>query len=462
MNTQRIIGFFIVFAALLASVSCNRVRSKPPAAQDFEPAIPDPISYVAGDITFKIADLERKINKSLGVVLVPEETFEGKKGEAWHIRVERTGPVRIQYANRKVSFSAPLQVWYTNPIGLRKIRKRRPLCALAVNFVSPLSIGSNWRLATRSRFENYHWIHRPTVQMLGVKIGVTKLAESILDKRKAEIEAAIDKAVHTELRLDRHVRKVWRDIQKPLRIAKKPEEIWIIPKPFSIAAAPVFGDEKRITVPLQIAFRVDTKVGPKPIVTELERLPRLLRRAKTPEASRLEVRAFIPFEDANRVLAKALDEQKIKLAGGKVKIKNATVYGGGRSLIVKTEVTGAVNGTLYFHGQPSYDTLNNTLEIKSLDFDVDTKERLFATADWLLHDHFRDSLQSVMVIPLRHQISELPEKIETAFARGGAGRKTTLNIDSFRLVPQRVVVRPDGVQVLIKVESKVAVRVKKL
>ena len=305
-------------------------------------------------------------------------------------------------------------------------------------------------------------IQQPTVRLLGVKIGVTKLAESLLDKRRADIEAAIDNAVHSELRLDQHISKIWRDMQKPLRIAKKPEEVWIVPKPFSIAAAPVYGDSKRITIPLQIAFRVDTKVGAMPEITELERLPRLLRRAKTPEASRLAVRAFIPYEDANRILAKALDNQKLKLAGGKVNIKSATVYGGGRSLIVKTEVTGSVNGTLYFHGQPSYDTLNNTLQIKYLDFDVDTKERLFATADWLLHDHLRDTLQSVMVVPLRHEISELPKKIETAFARGEAGRKTSLDIDAFRLVPQRVVVRPDGVQLLIKVESKIAVKVRKL
>nr|WP_262923976.1 DUF4403 family protein [Spirosoma liriopis] len=447
---------------MIGSVSCHRVRPKPPVTQDFEPPIPEPISYVAGEVTFKIRDLEQKINQSLGVVLVPEETFEGKKGEAWHLRVERTGPVRIQYANRKVSFSAPLRVWYTNPIGISKKRKRRSLCALSVNFVSPLDIASNWRLNTHSRFENYQWIEQPTVRLLGVKIGVTKLAESMLDKRKAEIEGAIDQAVHNELRLDRHIRKVWRDMQKPLRIAKKPEEIWIVPKPFSIAAAPVFGDKKRITVPLQIAFRVETKVGAMPVATELERLPRLLRRAKTPESSRLKVRAFIPFNDVNRVVARALTEQKLGLAGGKVKIKNATVYGGGHSLILKTEVTGAVNGTLYFHGQPSYDTLSNTLQIKDLDFDVDTKERLFATADWLLHDHLRDTLQSVMVIPLRHQIAGIPEKIETAFARGGAGKKTALDIDAFRLVPERVVVRPDGVQVLIKVESKVAVSVKKI
>jgi hypothetical protein len=125
-------------------------------------------------------------------------------------------------------------------------------------------------------------------------------------------------------------------------------------------------------------------------------------------------------------------------------------------------VGGAVNGTLYFRGQPGYDTLNNTLYLQNVDFDVDTKERLFASADWLLHDHLRDTLQSAMVVPLNQQIAQLPTTIETAFARSGAGRKTELDIDAFRMVPKRIVVRPDGVQVLISVESKVAVKVKRI
>ncbi len=462
MTTQRTTGFFVLWLALLGAVGCNRVRPDAPATLDFEPPIPDPISYVAGDVTFRIPDLERKINKSLNPVLVNEETFKGRKGEAWHLRVVRTGPVQIRYANQRVSFSAPLQVWYSNPLGLRKHRKSRPLCALAVNFVSPLSVETNWRLSTRSRFEHYRWIQKPKVKLLGINVGIQKIAENLLDKRRSDIEAAIDKAVQTELHLDREISKIWRDMQKPLRLTRQPDNIWLIPRPFSIAAAPVYGNAQQITVPLQIAFRVDTRLGALPERDTLERLPRLLRRASVPEASRLRVLAFIPYTDLNRALARRLTTQKLELAGGTIKVKSALVYGNGRSLIVKTDVGGAVNGTLYFRGQPHYDTLQNTLQVKYVDFDVDTKERLFATADWLLHDRLRDTLQTALVVPLHQHIASIPDKIEAAYARAGAGKKTALDVEQFRMVPQRIVVRPDGVQILVSVQSKVQVLVKRL
>lgn len=464
MNAQRFTRFLFLLIALSSAVSCNHVRPKAPVQASFEPSLPDPVSYVSGKVTFNIRDLERKINRSLKPVLVTEEAFEGRRGEAWRLRVERTGRVRIQYANQRVSFSAPLQVWYSNPIGLgkRSQRKSRQLCALAVNFVSPLAMASNWRLTTRSRFENYRWIQKPKVRVLGMNVGITKLAETILAKRRSQIEAAIDSVVHQELRLDGEIRRIWRGMQKPLRISKSPEEIWLVPRPFSVVVAPVQGNSKQITVPLRIAFRVDTRFGPRPTITALERLPRLQRRAQLPQSSRLQVLARVPFTDVNRILARKLTEQKLDLAGGNIKIKSATVYGNGLSLILRADVSGAVNGTLYFRGQPSYDTLANTLNLKNVDFDVATKERLFATADWLLHDHLRDTIQAAMVVPLRQQISTLPGKIETAFARSKAGRKTALDIDAFRLVPQRIVVRPEGVQVLINVESKVAVMVNRL
>lgn len=464
MIRQRTIGFLLLFALLIGFIDCKRVRPDAPVEEEFEPAIADPVSYMAGDITFNIRDLEKKINKGIATTLVTEETFEGKKGEAWRLRVERTGPVQIHYANRRVYFSAPLQVWYTNPIGLRRSEKRKshPLCALAVNFTSPVAVGPNWHLVTRVKFEDYQWTQKPTLRVLGIKIGVKNIAESILDKRKADIEKAIDAAVYKGLRLDREVGKIWTDMQEPLRISKVPENIWLLPKPFSIAAAPVYGNARQITVPIQIAFRVKTRLGPRPVIDTLERLPRLLLRKSLPDSARLSVLAFIPYSDVNKVLERTLEKSKLDLAGGRVKIKSATVSGSGRKLIMKTDVSGAVNGTLYFHGNPAYDTLTNTLRMKDIDFDVDTKEKLFSTADWLLHDHFRDTLQAVTVVPLRQPISTIPQKIETAFARGKAGKKTDLNLDSFQLVPRRIIVRPDGVQVLIRVESKVAVKVKRL
>jgi len=450
---------YCVFLLFLLA-GCQRVKPDLPVAQAYDPAIPEPTSYLAGQITFPVAELERKINRALDPVLVKEDAFEGKAGEAWRLRVERTGPVKIHYDAQQVFFSAPLRVLYSNPIALTKKRKSRTLCALAVNFASPLAVGENWRLTTRSHLKDYRWIQKPTVQMLGIKINVTKIADKILQKRRADIEAAIDKAVRDELQLNKEIQRIWADMQKPLRISKKPAELWLVPKPFSVATAPVRGNAKAIVVPIRIAFRVGTKVGAEPTLTELEPLPRLMRRDSLAGESSLHVLAFLSYTDINRVLSETIKNDNISLSGKTLTIKDAVMSGGGKSLILKTDVGGVVNGTLYFRGKPHYDTLTNTLTVQNLNFDVQTRETLMKTADWLLHDSLRDTLQAVTVVPLGSEIAQLPDKIHTAFEKGGPGKNTDLDIKAFRLVPQRMVVRPNGIQVLISVKSKVDITVR--
>lgn len=453
---------FFTSLLLLSLVSCRKVKPNPPQAAGFDSPIADVPSYLTGLITFDLAALEKKINTSLSPVLVGEDTMEGKPGAKWHLRVERTGPIHLQYAHQRVTMSAPLRVWISSPLQRKQKKNQRSLCALSVNFQTPLTVSNDWRLKTKTSFTHYTWIERPTVRILGLTIGVTKLADNILRKNRTMIESILDSVVHSELRLDQQVVHIWRDIQKPLLLSKQPDSLWLVPMPRSVMVGPIVGNTHTITVPIRVGFRTATWFGLRPVVPVSKHLPRLQRIAQLPDKSDLRVLCFVPYADMNRVLRKQLKGHTLKLLHGELTIKDASVYGGQQAIILKTEVRGTVNGTLYFKGQPSYDTLRQTLKIRRVDFTVETEEMLFSTANWLLHDKLRDTLQSVLTIPLGSQIAGLPQKIETAYKQGQAGKKTLLDIETFRFVPQQLAIRPDGLQALIKVESKVNLAVKRL
>lgn len=472
MKSQRTLFFILLGATLLAN-GCRKVKPRPPEAVGFDEPIPATTSYLTGRITFELDDLERKINRELKPVLVTEDALEGRKGEKWQLRVERSGPVKLRYKQQRVSFTAPLQVWVSNPLAFKRNKRRRevdpnfvaskkPLASLSVNFDTPLIVQNNWTLSTKSRFVDYEWLEKPRLRVLGVGVPVQNIAEKIIDARKKDIELAIDQAVAGELHLDREIRRIWRDLQRPLLLNKQPDSVWLVPTPTTVAAGPISGNSRSITVPLRIGFSAATRFGPKPIVALSSKLPRLRKLAHIQPVSDLKVMFTIPFEDLNRVLSNSLKGRKLELAKGMIQVKSASVYGGQHALIVKTDVGGKVKGTLYFKGKPYFDTLTNTLQIRNVDFDVHTEERLLATADWLLHDKLRDTLQSALKFPLGKQLGAIPQKIETAFERGKAGKKTDLDIQAFRLVPQRIAIRPEGVQILIDVQSKVTLQVNRL
>ena len=465
MSAER--TFFLWVNSILITLlitSCNRVNPDPPAAVGFDQPIPTPRSYLVGRVTFELADLEKKINDKLSVVLVDKNQLKGTKSEKFDLKVERIGPVKLRYVRQQVFFSAPLRIWVGNPLALRKknAEAKRPLGVLFVRFKSPVEVNTGWRLSTKSEFVSYKWINRPRLRVLGVSLNVTNLVNKVLEKQRSTIEEAIDQSIQNEVRLERELGNIWRDLQKPILLNKKVDTIWLVPKPVSVAAAPLSGTTKTITVPLRIGFETDIAIGPKPAFKPVKRLPRLERVTELPADTDLHVLSQIKYADINTVLEKTMRKRKIKLAGGAIQVKSASVYGGQNSLIVKTEVGGAVKGTLYFHGKPVFDTLTNTLQVKQVDFDVRTQETLLGTADWLLHDHLRDTLSHVLQIPLDNQIDQIPGKIEEAIDRGKTGQKINLDLRDFIFIPKKIAVRPEGIQVLIVIRSKVRITVKKL
>ncbi|SOD99548.1 DUF4403 family protein [Spirosoma fluviale] len=457
MRTLLRCRYFIGFGLLVLLAQCQKVKPEAPKAEGFDPPIAATLSYLAGSITFQLRELEEKINKELDPVLVGKETKDGKTRGIISFRVKRLGPVHVEYVDQQIKLSAPLQMWLTKPFSRDTTPPKKPFCALAVNFKSPVSVTPNWRLGSRTTFTDYKWIVQP--QIAGISL--TRIVQNILDRHKTDIEMAIDSAVHTQLRLDKMVKPIWRDLQSPLLINKE-YGLWLTPIPISVAAGAITGNAEQITTHVRIAVRTQTELKPtKPVHTPTS-LPPLQKRDTVPQTSDLHLMSFIPYADINRMLAVTTNSKNKKLVLGSLTIHEVSVYGGQRSLIVKADVSGLMDGTIYLRGRPEFDTLTNTLHIANLDFDAETWKALPKGSDTVWHKGLRELLESLLTIPLGDDIAKLPQAIDKAFEKGGPGKKTDLTIQSFRFVPQKIAIRPDGIQALIYVKSTVGVQVKQL
>jgi hypothetical protein len=124
-------------AMLLFMTQCQHINTEPPNTQGFDPPIPPMISYLAGPITFQLRELQDKINRELDPVLVGKDSKEGKKGGILSFRVERSGPVHIQYINQQILLSAPLQLWLTKPFSSDNTPPKKPFCALKCQLSEP-------------------------------------------------------------------------------------------------------------------------------------------------------------------------------------------------------------------------------------------------------------------------------------------------------------------------------------
>jgi hypothetical protein len=455
-NRHLLIGLF--FLLLLAH--CQTKKSSPPVEAPktavFDPPIPETISYLAGPITFKLQEIQDKINQKLDPVLVGKETEDGRLKGIISFRVKRLGSVQVQYADHQVNLSAPLQMWLTKPFSKDTTPPKKPFCSLHVRFKSTLNVTPNWRLACQTKFTDYEWIVRPQVRLLGKEFSMDKLAQRILEKHRSSIESAVDSAVYNNLRLDDLVKPIWHDIQKPLLLSRD-YGLWLVPKPISVASGPISGNSQQLTIPVRIALKTKTDLKPRPPVYPKTPLPLLQKQEHLSQTSDLHLMSFISYADINRMLELTVNNRNKKLAMGSITIRKVSVHGDQRLLVVKADVDGMLDETVYLRGRPAFDTLTNRLKIENLDFDTNK-----GNTDTERHNSLRKLLESLLTVSLDKEITQLPQKINKAFELADAGKRTDLGIQSFRFTPQRIAIRPDGIQALIKVKSTVKLTVNNL
>ena len=452
-----------ILALLMAGIfSCKKVNPEPPAARNFDDSLTADSSYVTAPILFEISELEEKINKALGVVLVEKAEIKSGKSRSLNLRIERNGPIKLAFDGTRLTFSASLKIWLSNPIHLltnSKDTSDRVYSAIDVRFRSPLTVQDNWRVQTRVELETYRWITEPRIRVLGINIPVTRLADRILEKREDGIENAIDNAVFNELRLDRELQTIWKDLQKPLLINRQFQQVWLLPRPYAVLVGPIRGNPKTIVIPIRLKLGVDTKFGPRPVYTPLAQLPRLQKVASLPMMSRINLLSRIPYTQLTAVLNSFIRGKKLNVINHLVNIEKADIYGGEHALIVRTDIRGAIRGSLYFRGRPAFDTVRNELVMKNIDYDIHTEQSLARVADWLLHDTLKDTLQATLKLPLQEHFTLLPHKIETAFSRAKVGRKARIDIPKFQLIPKAIAVRPDGLYILLHADAAMRLEV---
>lgn len=121
----------------------------------------------------------------------------------------------------------------------------------------------------------------------------------------------------------------------------------------------------------------------------------------------------VPYDVLNREATQALAKEPISLPEAKAAVAVSDVkfvpHGDGLLMIVefsgKQGTLGAVSGTLYLTGRPQYDEATQQFRVAELAYDVDTKNLLLKTADWLLHEKFLEQLRAVAVVNLAGELA---------------------------------------------------------
>ena len=170
----------------------------------------------------------------------------------------------------------------------------------------------------------------------------------------------------------------------------------------------------------------------------------------------------VPFAEAERLAKNMMVGQVFESGKKKVKVEDLVLWGNNDRIVVNTKLSGSFNGQIYFIGRPEFNALKNQIEVKDLDFQVDTRNFLLRSASWIFQGPIKKKMAASMTFPLEQNIASIKNSVQQALSSYPIQPGITLYgaLDSVAVQDTRVT--PTGIRVNLFSTGKVNVDVKGL
>jgi Domain of unknown function (DUF4403) len=454
----------IMFSTLLVSACKNSSTAPAAPCDDQSLEIPMDTSFLSTALVIPTQLIEDKLNSAVRRDILND--FDGNKVGKTKLKVTRLGLITVQWKDNVATYQAPLLVLVEQQIVPKKILPLpRSLAiktefSLQLVFETTLHIGPDWKLQPKTKFVSFKWLSE--VKALGGLINLKKIVERRLRRQMPTILNNMDEEIRTKVHLDRGMTRVWRKIQKPIRINRNSEVVWLKINPIRFEVGKIKSKADSLYVQGRLSATTETLFGDNPQYSIDSTLPLLVKRSKLPNDAYLYMLSEIPISDISDIVHHKLGGKTFEILGRQLKVKQADLCGCGSNLVLHLNLSGDMKGDIYLQGKPHYDADSQRIVIHNFDFEVKTQEVLLASADWLLHSSFKQQIEAVLNVELAGQIAKIPDAITQGIEKGRAGKKMDFSIEHWDFRPQQIWVRPTNIATLIIVNARVRIELEKI
>lgn len=372
------------------------------------PLQPD-TSVIAVDIDINLIKVQNSLNKSLNGVLYEDKDLAG---DNLMLRLTKINPIRFVLKGNTLEYTLPLKIWVKT--GFKKSLFGVTLedyyeaeGALDLQLSTQVFIAKNWNLLTQTQVKSYRWIEEPKVNIAGMKLPVTSIADIAFNYGRTKINESIDKAIKDNFDLRKNISEMWTMIQTPMLVNEE-HQIWMKIAPLEVFMSPLLSSSNKLRIQVGLKSVIESAIGEK-----------LLPAPKsTPFRDLRPVASFVPschiFTIADINYTKLEDIARKEMIGktfteGKkqVTIKEISIFGNQNKLQVEATVEGSVKGKLIFTGVPVFDNTEKQLIITDFDFDIATKNLLVKGAKWLMHKKLLAMMEPMLTYSFKEDVDSL-------------------------------------------------------
>jgi hypothetical protein len=412
------------------------------------------------DIT--TAEVTRQINTHLSGLLYEDDRLQD---DDFACKVWKRAPIRVEAVADSFVVHVPLKVWAKfgygfKPLGLNLSTYKETDFEVDVRFATGLTLAPDWTARTRTEWRGFDWVSKPNLRFGPVTVPIASIVGKILNKNRETITQGIDEAVRKHVDIRGHVVRAWNAALQPYLLSEK-YRTWLKVTPTELQMTPLRTDGDRIRATVGIRAVTQTVFGERPAVKPVTDVPDLKLVPTVPDAFRVSLVAQLTHAEARRLLADTIVGRRFTFSENRyaVTVTDVDLYGSDDKLILKVGVTGSLNGTVYFRGVPYYDPSEKTIELRDLDYDLDTRSLLARTASWFLQGRISRQLQEAFRFPVGDQLTAARRHVQAIMQHRVLAKGVTLNGSLGEIKPEGVYLTPEYLLAAVFVEGRLTLTV---
>lgn len=388
----------------------GQYASAPKPPENYNPANePALLSSIAVPVNISIKELLNSLNTRLsGQALYEDYSYTDNGNDGLMLNVWKSQDITMFVSGNTIKYRLPLKLWMKKNL---LVADAEADAELALNMKTTFYINPDWSLSTHTEVEYHEWLAKPRLKTGLGNISIETLANLALNRSKSTLSQTLDRYVSQQLNLRPYVEEVWTALQEPI-LLDSAYNMWVKTTPVSIGMTPIVSGWENIRATIAVECLNDVTFGAKPWFRQNSTLPGLQHISEAPDEFQIRVATDVPFPEAERMAKNMMIGQVFESGKKKVKVEDIQLWGNNDRLVVNTKLSGSFNGNIYFIGRPQFNPDRNQIEVRDLDFHVDTRSFLLRSAAWLFQGTIKNQMKNAMTFPLENNISELKTSVQ--------------------------------------------------
>jgi len=287
---------------------------------------------------------------------------------------------------------------------------------IALDFQTNYTLNSDWTITTATQLTDYKWIKEPKATVLGFKVPVKAVADSILSFTSKKLTDAIDKQVNESLALKQIAAQAWQLLQKPILVFEQYDTKFKF-TPTDLAIAPFKTKKDMITSTLLVKGFTQVGIGAQTnFSVDTALLPLKIEKNDTNQPLVINVTSKVPFTELEKIALKNFKGEAYGFGKKKMVIEDIKLAKAADFVTIQVQISGDYTGWLSLKGIPIFNPQKNQLEIKDIEFNLDTKNFLLDTKKWLLNGLLINKLEGGIIYTLTEDLAALKTQVQNQIA----------------------------------------------